>query len=100
MSDLRARCPSFERNGAAQAYPKLRNHVPRPGTRQAGFNDLDARLWGRVKRRPLDGRSPLWKSFVRVDEEGTEAAAATSVAVIPSLPPTFAADRAGGEERR
>ncbi len=33
------------------------------------------------------------KSFVQVDEEGTEAAAATSVAVIQSMPPEVRADR-------
>jgi serine protease inhibitor len=33
------------------------------------------------------------KSFVRVDEEGTEAAAVTSVAMVTSMPPTVRADR-------
>lgn len=33
------------------------------------------------------------KSFVRVDEEGTEAAAVTSVTVVDSAPPTVRADR-------
>ncbi len=33
------------------------------------------------------------KSFIRVDEEGTEAAAATSVAMISSMPPVVRADR-------
>jgi serpin B len=33
------------------------------------------------------------KSFVRVDEEGTEAAAVTSVTMVTSLPPQLRADR-------
>jgi len=33
------------------------------------------------------------KSFVRVDEEGTEAAAVTSVVMVTSMPPEFRADR-------
>lgn len=33
------------------------------------------------------------KTFVRVDEEGTEAAAATSVGMVTSMPPSFRADR-------
>lgn len=48
--------------------------------------------------RMLQGANP-WidevkqKTFLRVDEEGTEAAGATSVAMIQSMPPTVRADR-------
>ncbi len=86
--DIRLSMPRFE-----ITYEKVLNDVLQAMGMEAAFSNLTADFSRMVEGGGVWIDEVKQKSFVRVDEEGTEAAAATSVTIVESAPPAIVFDR-------